>query len=39
LPQDLVITTGSYTGMFLADGPGELSGQIRGLPPVSLSLI
>ena len=39
LPQDFVITTGSFTGMFFAEGPGELNGQIRGLPAVSLSLI
>lgn len=37
--QELVITTGSYTGMFFAEGPGELEGRIHGLPPVSLSLI
>ena len=39
LPQDLVITTGSFTGMFLAEGPAHVQGQIQGLPPVSLSLI
>ncbi|MFC6340159.1 2-keto-4-pentenoate hydratase [Pseudomonas sp. CCM 7891] len=39
LPQDFVITTGSFTGMYFAPGPGEVSGQIHGLPPVSLSLI
>lgn len=39
LPQDFVITTGSFTGMFFAEGPGELKGHIQGLPPVSLSLV
>ncbi len=39
LPQDFIITTGSFTGMHFAEGPGALHGQIRGLPPVSLSLI
>jgi 2-keto-4-pentenoate hydratase len=39
LAQDFIITTGSFTGMFFADGPGEVHGQIRGLPAVSLSLI
>jgi 2-keto-4-pentenoate hydratase len=38
LPKDFVITTGSFTGMHFADGPGELRGQIEGLPPVTLSL-
>jgi 2-keto-4-pentenoate hydratase len=39
LPEDFVITTGSFTGMFFAEGPGELRGQIQGLPAVSLSLV
>lgn len=39
LPQDLVITTGSFTGMFFAQGPAEVQGQISGLPPLSLTLI
>ncbi|WP_397453259.1 2-keto-4-pentenoate hydratase [Pseudomonas sp. NA-150] len=39
LPQDFVITTGSFTGMFFADSPGEVKGQIQGLPALSLSLI
>lgn len=36
---DLVITTGSYTGMYLTKGPGLAVGEIRGLPPVSVELI
>jgi 2-keto-4-pentenoate hydratase len=35
----LVITTGSFTGMFFADGPGQINGQIQGLPAISLSLV
>ncbi|MGE7993016.1 2-keto-4-pentenoate hydratase [Pseudomonas sp. NPDC089554] len=38
LPKDFVITTGSFTGMHFAKAPGELKGQINGLPPVSLKL-
>lgn len=38
LPKHYVVTTGSFTGMFFAKGPGELNGRISGLPPVSLSL-
>jgi 2-keto-4-pentenoate hydratase len=37
LTQDLVITTGSYTGMFFPKGPGEAIGEIRGLPGISLT--
>jgi 2-keto-4-pentenoate hydratase len=36
---DLVITTGSYTGMYRTQGLGEVLGEIRGLPPVSVELI
>lgn len=36
---ELVITTGSYTGMHLTKGPGLAVGEIRGLPPVSVELI
>lgn len=36
---DLVITTGSYTGMYKPQGPGMAQGEIRGLPPVSMELI
>jgi 2-keto-4-pentenoate hydratase len=39
LPQDFVITTGSYTGMFFAEGPGQVDGQIGGLPALSLTLV
>ena len=34
-----VVTTGSYTGMHFASAPGTVSGMIRGLPPVSLTLV
>jgi 2-keto-4-pentenoate hydratase len=36
---ELVITTGSYTGMYLTKEPGLAVGEIRGLPPVSVELI
>lgn len=36
---DLVITTGSYTGMYPTKGPGVAVGEIRGLPPISVELI
>lgn len=36
---DLVITTGSYTGMYQTKGPGLALGEIRGLPPISFELI
>ena len=36
---DVVITTGSYTGMHFASSPGTVVGEIRGLPPVSLTLV
>lgn len=39
VPQGLVITTGSFTGMFFAEGPGQINGQIQGLPTISLSLV
>ena len=35
---DVVITTGSYTGMHFASSPGTVIGAIRGLPPVTLTL-
>ncbi len=38
-PQDFVITTGSYTGMYFAGSAGEVRGQIDGLPEVSLKLV
>ena len=37
--RDVVVTTGSYTGMHLASAPGTVSGEIRGLPAVSLTLV
>jgi 2-keto-4-pentenoate hydratase len=36
---DLIITTGSYTGMYPTKGPGVAVGEIRGLPPISVELI
>jgi len=36
---DAVVTTGSYTGMHFASSPGTVIGEIRGLPPVSLTLV
>ena len=33
-----VITTGSYSGMYFADGGGTATGVIEGLPPVILTL-
>jgi hypothetical protein len=36
---EVVITTGSYTRMHFASSPGTAAGEIRGLPPVSLSLV
>lgn len=38
LPAGLVITTGSYTGMYFAQQAGELHGQIEGLPGITLHL-
>ena len=39
LPAGCLITTGSYTGVFLPDGPGEAVGSIAGLPPVRVLLV
>ena len=36
---DAVVTTGSYSGMHFASSPGTVVGEIRGLPPVSLTLV
>ena len=36
---DVVVTTGSYTGMHFASSPGTVIGEIRGLPAVSLTLV
>lgn len=38
LTPDMIVTTGSYTGMFLVDHPGVARGRIDGLPPVDLEL-
>ena len=35
---NVVVATGSYTGMHVASAPGTVVGEIRGLPPVSLTL-
>jgi hypothetical protein len=35
---DMVITTGSYTGMFFPRNAGTASGRIEGLAPISLTL-
>ncbi len=37
LPQGLVITTGSYTGLHMVTEAGSLVGEINGLPAVSVS--
>ena len=36
---DVVVPTGSYAGMHFASAPGTVVGEIRGLPPVSLTLV
>ncbi|TDV72470.1 2-keto-4-pentenoate hydratase [Pseudomonas sp. LP_7_YM] len=36
---ELVITTGSYTGMYQTKGPGLALGAIHGLPSISVELI
>ncbi|MDB6052432.1 MAG: 2-keto-4-pentenoate hydratase [Pseudomonas sp.] len=38
LNKDTVITCGSFTGMYVVEGPGIAEGKINGLPAVSLSL-
>lgn len=38
LTPDMVVTTGSYTGLFLPKTAGTASGRIDGLAPVSLTL-
>jgi 2-keto-4-pentenoate hydratase len=35
---EMVVTTGSYTGMFFPQSAGTASGRIEGLAPVSLTL-
>ncbi|MFB4401028.1 2-keto-4-pentenoate hydratase [Pseudomonas inefficax] len=37
LPQDLVVTTGSYTGLHMVTEAGSLVGEIMGLPALSVS--
>ena len=39
VPREFVITTGSYTGIFLADSAGQVQGRIQGLPAISLTLV
>jgi 2-keto-4-pentenoate hydratase len=36
---EMVLTTGSYTGMYKTSGPGLAVGEIRGLPTVVVELI
>jgi len=38
LTPDMIVTTGSYTGMFFPAVAGVASGEIAGLPPVTLTL-
>jgi 2-keto-4-pentenoate hydratase len=35
---EMVITAGSYTGMFFPQSAGTASGRIEGLAPVSVTL-
>lgn len=39
LTPDIIITTGSYTGMHKTQGPGLGLCEIRGLPPISFELV
>lgn len=39
LTPDIIITTGSYTGMHLTKGPGLALGEIRGLPPIAFEFV
>ena len=36
--EDVVVTTGSYTGMYFPERAGTAIGAIDGLPPVRLTL-
>ena len=36
---DIVVTTGSYTGIHFPDGPGMAVGQIHGLAPARLTIV
>lgn len=38
VPAGCLITTGSYTGVYLPDGPGEAVGSITGLPAVRVTI-
>lgn len=38
LPAGTVITAGSYTGMYFAQGTGTVTGTIAGLPPVTFDV-
>ncbi len=38
LSKDLVITTGSFTGMYIPETQGKVAGVIEGLPPVTLDI-
>ncbi|WP_268800945.1 2-keto-4-pentenoate hydratase [Pseudomonas huanghezhanensis] len=39
LTPEIIITTGSYTGMYRTQGAGLAVGEIRGLPPISFELV
>ncbi|KKB61808.1 hypothetical protein WM40_21110 [Robbsia andropogonis] len=39
LTPDMVLTTGTFTGMYLAQQKGEVRGEIVGLPPVGFELV
>lgn len=39
LTPDIIITTGSYTGMYRTQATGLAVGEIRGLPPISFELV
>jgi 2-keto-4-pentenoate hydratase len=39
LTPEIIITTGSYTGMYPTKGAGLALGEIRGLPPISFEFV
>jgi len=39
LTPETVVTTGSYIGMYFAEGAGAVKGEIAGLPPLELTLV
>ncbi len=36
---DIVLTTGTFTGMYLTEHTGDVRGEIVGLPPIGFSLV